>query len=44
LQLNGIGDGLRLPLQPLSSAHAAQAERLLADIRSLEQRSRVVAA
>ncbi|MFN3311468.1 MAG: 4-hydroxy-tetrahydrodipicolinate synthase [Thermomonas sp.] len=36
LALDGIGRGLRLPLQPLSSAHAAQAERLLAAIRQLE--------
>ncbi|TCT24426.1 4-hydroxy-tetrahydrodipicolinate synthase [Thermomonas haemolytica] len=37
LALDGIGHGLRLPLQPLSSAHAAQAERLQAAIRQLEQ-------
>lgn len=36
LALDGIGHGLRLPLQPLSSAHAAQAERLQAAIRQLE--------
>src|SRR5690606_39246132 len=44
LALNGIGHGLRLPLQPLSSAHAAEAERLLADILQLEQRCRARAA
>ena len=44
LALNGIGHGLRLPLQPLSSAHAAQASRLLADILELEERSRGSAA
>ena len=36
LALNGIGHGLRLPLQPLSSAHAAEAQRLHADILQLE--------
>ena len=36
LTLNGIGHGLRLPLQPLSSAHAAEAQRLHADILQLE--------
>ena len=36
LTLNGIGEGLRLPLQPLSSAHAAEAQRLHADILKLE--------
>ena len=44
LALNGIGHGLRLPLQPLSSVHAAEAERLHADIIQLEQRCRVKAA
>ncbi|HWS77429.1 MAG TPA: 4-hydroxy-tetrahydrodipicolinate synthase [Thermomonas sp.] len=44
LALNGIGVGLRLPLQPLSSAHAAEAERLHADILQLEQRCRRQAA
>ncbi|MBZ0087380.1 MAG: 4-hydroxy-tetrahydrodipicolinate synthase [Thermomonas sp.] len=44
LALDGIGHGLRLPLQPLSSAHSAQAERLHAAISELEQRSRVAAA
>ncbi len=44
LALNGIGHGLRLPLQPLSSAHAAEAQRLHADIIQLEQRSRILAA
>lgn len=40
LALDGIGYGLRLPLQPLSSAHADQARRLHAAIRPLEERSR----
>lgn len=44
LELDGIGHGLRLPLQPLSSAHAGQARRLHAAIRQLEQRSRNLAA
>ncbi len=44
LALDGIGHGLRLPLQPLSSAHAGQAARLHAAIRQLEQRSRADAA
>ncbi|QNU16096.1 4-hydroxy-tetrahydrodipicolinate synthase [Thermomonas sp. XSG] len=44
LALAGIGHGLRLPLQPLSSAHAGQAARLHAAIRQLEQRSRADAA
>ena len=44
LALNGIGHGLRLPLQPLSSTHAAEAQRLHADILQLEQRCRVRAA
>lgn len=44
LALDGIGHGLRLPLQPLSSAHAALAERLHAAIPELEQRSRAAAA
>ncbi len=44
LALDGIGHGLRLPLQPLSSAHAGQARRLHAAIHQLEQRSRVNAA
>ncbi len=44
LALDGIGHGLRLPLQPLSSAHAGQARRLHAAIRQLEQRSRINAA
>jgi 4-hydroxy-tetrahydrodipicolinate synthase len=44
LALNGIGHGLRLPLQPLSSAHAAEAQRLHADILQLEQRCRLLAA
>jgi len=39
LALDGIGHGLRLPLLPLSSAHAAQAARLHAVIRQLEERS-----
>jgi 4-hydroxy-tetrahydrodipicolinate synthase len=44
LALNGIGHGLRLPLQPLSSTHAAEALRLHADILQLEQRCRLQAA
>ena len=44
LALNGIGHGLRLPLQPLSSVHAAEAQRLHADIIQLEQRCRLDAA
>lgn len=44
LALNGIGHGLRLPLQPLSFVHAAEAERLHADIIQLEQRCRFNAA
>jgi 4-hydroxy-tetrahydrodipicolinate synthase len=40
LALNGIGHGLRLPLQPLSSAHVAQANRLHATIAPLEDCSR----
>lgn len=44
LALNGIGHGLRLPLQPLSSVHAAEAQRLHADIIQLEQRCRLNAA
>jgi 4-hydroxy-tetrahydrodipicolinate synthase len=44
LALNGIGHGLRLPLQPLSSAHAAQASRLHATIAQLEESSRNAAA
>lgn len=44
LALDGIGHGLRLPLQPLSSTHADQARRLHATIRPLEERSRADAA
>lgn len=44
LALDGIGHGLRLPLQPLSSAHTAQAARLHAALPEFEQRSRVGAA
>ena len=44
LTLNGVGHGLRLPLQPLSSAHAAEAQRLHAETIQLEQRSRIKAA
>jgi len=32
----GIGDGLRLPLLPLSAAHHAAAEHLATDIGALE--------
>ncbi len=44
LALDGIGHGLRLPLQPLSSAHSAQAATLHAAILELEQRHRASAA
>lgn len=44
LALGGIGHGLRLPLQPLSSAHIAQASRLHATIAQLEERNRLSAA
>ena len=44
LALDGIGHGLRLPLQTLSSAHSAQASRLHAAISEFEQRSRAAAA
>ena len=44
LALAGIGHGLRLPLQPLSSAHADQAQRLHAVVQQLEERSRTHAA
>ena len=44
LALAGIGHGLRLPLQPLSSSHAAEAQRLHLDITELEHRCRVTAA
>ena len=44
LALQGIGHGLRLPLLPLSSTHAAEAERLHADIAQLEERCRAIAA
>jgi 4-hydroxy-tetrahydrodipicolinate synthase len=44
LALDGIGHGLRLPLLPLSSTHAAEAERLHADIAQLEERCRAIAA
>lgn len=44
LTLNGIGHGLRLPLQPLSSAHAAQAQRLHAVIAQLEEHGCLAAA
>ncbi|MEO6154499.1 MAG: 4-hydroxy-tetrahydrodipicolinate synthase, partial [Thermomonas sp.] len=44
LALNGIGHGLRLPLQPLSSVYAAEAQRLHADTIQLEQRCRIKAA
>lgn len=44
LALDGIGHGLRLPLQTLSSVHDAEVRRLHADITQLEQRSRAVAA
>ncbi len=44
LALNGTGHGLRLPLQPLSSTHAAEAQRLYAGIAELEHRCRANAA
>jgi len=44
LSLAGIGHGLRLPLQPLSSTHAAEAQRLYVDITELEHRCRASAA
>jgi len=36
----GIGRGLRLPLTPLSPAHAELAERIVADIHQIEQSCR----
>ncbi|RZA16330.1 MAG: 4-hydroxy-tetrahydrodipicolinate synthase [Lysobacteraceae bacterium] len=44
LAMDGIGHGLRLPLQPLSSAHAAEAQRQHAGILELEESSRANAA
>ena len=44
LELNGIGRGLRLPLQPLSSTHAAEAIRIHADSLALEHECRATAA
>lgn len=44
LRLQGIGDGLRLPLQPLSSTHAAEAGRMHAAILALEDECRAAAA
>ena len=44
LALNGIGHGLRLPLQQLSSAHAAEAQRQHADVLEFEERCRTAAA
>ncbi len=44
LALNGTGHGLRLPLQPLSSVHSAEAKRLHAGIAELEHRCRSDAA
>ncbi len=40
LQRMGYGSGLRLPLLPLSDAHVAQADRLAAAARALEEQSR----
>ena len=40
LALGGVGHGLRLPLQPLSSVHSAEAQRLHADMTELEHRCR----
>ncbi|MEE7560922.1 4-hydroxy-tetrahydrodipicolinate synthase, partial [Xanthomonas sp. Kuri4-2] len=39
LQRLGIGDGLRLPLLPLSQGHHAAADRLAADATALEELS-----
>lgn len=39
LQRLGYGDGLRLPLLPLSAAHHAAADRLAASVQALEERS-----
>ena len=39
LQRAGIGQGLRLPLLPLSAAHQATADRLAADAAALEELS-----
>lgn len=44
LALAGIGHGLRLPLLPLSSTHAAEAQRLHAEMIELEHRCRASAA
>ena len=44
LALDGIGHGLRLPLQPLSSTHAALAASMRARANDLERRSRANAA
>ena len=44
LELNGIGRGLRLPLQRLSSTHAAEAIRIHADSLALEHECRATAA
>lgn len=44
LALGGIGHGLRLPLLPLSSIHAAEAQRLHAEMIELEHRCRAPAA
>lgn len=44
LRLNGIGEGLRLPLQPLSSTHAAEADRIHAAVLALEDECRAAAA
>ena len=44
LELNAIGRGLRLPLQPLSSTHAAEASRIHADCLALEHECRATAA
>jgi 4-hydroxy-tetrahydrodipicolinate synthase len=44
LALDGLGHGLRLPLLPLSSPHAAQADRLHAEMSQLEDRCRALAA
>ena len=44
LQRGGIGHGLRLPLQPLSSTHAAEADRIHAAVLALEDECRARAA
>ena len=40
LEHQGIGHGLRLPLQPLSEAHRATASRIAQDVDALERSCR----